>query len=191
MGCASYSAFRPGPRRDFKRRIFMKKKRILSILLALVLIVSALPMTVFAAGEYSYIFFGGGIHTDDETATETLGGGTATWDAASATLTLDGVTTSDYISLQATDPSTTFTLVLKGTNRVEYAYSGTAIYSNANLNIVAEEGASLYTKSSDANAIYVNGILSFSGGSYELTSAYPPVCADGTVNISGAADGSQ
>lgn len=66
----------------------MKKKRILSILLALVLIVSALPMTVFAAGEYSYIFFGGGIHTDDETATETLGGGTATWDAASATLTL-------------------------------------------------------------------------------------------------------
>lgn len=88
------------------------KKTLLSLLLAVAMIVSLLPVSAFA--EETAQVTVGGVTLDATNTTATFGEGTASFDAATSTLTLNNATVSGAISTGMA----TLNLVVKGENTV-------------------------------------------------------------------------
>ena len=125
--------------------IKLKKKKWLSLLLTVIMVLSLVPMTVFAAGTVTVQI--GGTTLND--GANSIGGGTATLDKAAGTLTLENVSVTNYIAIQS---DSEFTIIAKGNNAIgsiDSRTNGTAMFSTnvPTLNVQIQEGAtlSLYT----------------------------------------------
>ena len=173
--------------------------RLISILLCCLLTIGLLPITAFAAAsDFSCVLIGSKDITTQEKAELTTSTGKVTWDADTATLTLDSVNLKELslygktygIVIEANDSSKTVTVVLKGTNYIgteEQTASGTAFYANCNLVIKGEPGSSLNIKCKEdtygANAIYSTNAISIEGATLNLSSDYPAIYTDSTLDI--------
>ena len=163
------------------------KKSALAILLAVIMIVSLLTVGALAEGSYSYVIIGGTSFVTSGTQTETVGEGAITWDADNAILTLENVELNNSTEIVFSDTTKTLTINLKGQNEIETSYN--AIYTNANLKVIADTDASLtaISTSNNYNALFARGSLSISGGTFALSSGYPAVCAYGNIAIENGA----
>ncbi len=173
----------------------MRKKhftrKLCSLIVAGALLLGLLPATAFAAGEYTAVYLGDGVdHADKTTAQVELGGGTVSWDAETATVTLENVNVSQssyWISILPVNTTQTVTLILKGANSFT-DHTGSPIHVKANLLIQAEEGASLTVTADEyANAFWVEGgVLTIEGGTYDLTTGNPTLYGDLGVTLTDA-----
>ena len=158
------------------------KRRILSIITALALCLSLCPTWALAAASPSYhsVYIGGTTVTDEaSTTTIDAGEGTAVWDPASAVLTLENATFSDYISINAVDDSRTIKVILKGQNRIDISSSeenlAAALRTVCSLEIEAEDSAALEITTNPEqnygqNAIIANHNLRIKSGTFNLRS---------------------
>lgn len=163
----------------------LKKKKWLAMLLAVVMAITIIPTTAFAAGTY-LVYLNGSWLNPGET---TVGDGKVTLDVESKTLTIENVALTEFVSFEAAEE---FTLIVKGTNTITPEAESIGIGTNENLpalNIVLEEDASLDITVDMANAIYIRGgDLKVSGaGSLTLTSSggYPTLSAPGDITFDG------
>lgn len=164
------------------------KVRTLLVSLFSLMLVLAVHSAALADFSYSRITVNGVDYSDTGTQSNPAGEGTITWDPASATLTLENATFTAEKNIEVVfrnDASDTLTVILKGANSIESP--NTSIYTNGHFKIVGEQGASLMLTSTDANAFYTLGSLTIDGGTYTLSSGYPPVCAEQNISISGGA----
>ncbi|RHR08100.1 hypothetical protein DWX58_09755 [Pseudoflavonifractor sp. AF19-9AC] len=170
----------------------MRKRKLLSLVMAMAMVLSLLPMTVWAVSEYKFVNVNGTRLTDPGTTDQTIdvGSGTVSWDADQATMTLDNITATGSVEIKFDSPSasTAVKIVLKGSNTINSTSTG--IYTNGNLTIQAEEGASLLIHADDTNwgnavnGIWTEGDLTISGGSYEIDSTNAAIHSYGTATIS-------
>lgn len=163
----------------------LKKKKWLAMLLAVVMAITIIPTTAFAAGTY-LVYLNGAWLNPGETE---VGDGKVTLDVENKTLTIENVALTEFVSFEAAEE---FTLIVKGTNTITPEAESIGIGTNENLpalNIVLEEGASLDITVDMANAIYIRGgDLKVSGaGSLTLTSSggYPTLSAPGNITFDG------
>ena len=170
--------------------IKLKKKKWLSLLLTVIMVLSLVPMTVFAAGTVTVQI--GGTTLND--GANSIGGGTATLDKAAGTLTLENVSVTNYIDIQS---DSEFTIIAKGNNAigsVDSRTNGTAMFSTnvPTLNVQIQEGATLSLYTTNGNNIYlVAGALNISGpGKFvaDTTGSYPAICANKNVTFQGNLD---
>lgn len=127
-----------------------------------------------------------------ETVTVSLGGGTATWEPDTATLTLENVTVSESIVINtAGSASVTVTVCLKGKNEIDITQydDGTALLSNQDLVINAEGEAELNITAMRENAWQI-GIQSLksvtiNGGTISINSEYRTISGEASTNING------
>ena len=127
-----------------------------------------------------------------ETVTVSLGGGTATWEPDTATLTLENVTVSESIVINtAGSASVTVTVCLKGKNEIDITQydDGTALLSNQDLVINAEGEAELNITAMRENAWQI-GIQSLksvtiNGGTISINSEYCTIRGEANTNING------
>ena len=158
------------------------KRRILSIITALALCLSLCPAWAWAdvSPAYSTVYIGGTTVTDEaSTTTIAAGEGTAVWDPASAVLTLENATFSDYISINAVDYSRTIKVILKGRNRIDISSSeeslAAALRTVCSLEIEEEDSAALEITTNPEqnygqNAIIANHNLRIKSGTFNLCS---------------------
>lgn len=163
----------------------LKKKKWLAMLLAVVIAITIIPTTAFAAGTY-LVYLNGAWLNPGETE---VGDGKVTLDVENKTLTIENVALTEFVSFEAAEE---FTLIVKGTNTITPEAGSIGIGTNENLpalNIVLEEGALLDITVDMANAIYIRGgDLKVSGaGSLTLTSSggYPTLSAPGNITFDG------
>ena len=157
-------------------------RRILSIITALALCLSLCPPQARAdvSPAYSTVYIGGTTVTDEaSTTTIAAGEGTAVWDPASAVLTLENATFSDYISINAVDYSRTIKVILKGRNRIDISSSkeslAAALRTVCSLEIEEEDSAALEITTNPEqnygqNAIIANHNLRIKSGTFNLCS---------------------
>lgn len=127
-----------------------------------------------------------------ETVTVAIGGGTATWEPDTATLTLENVKASESIVINtAGSASATVTVRLKGKNEIDITQydDGTALLSNEDLVINAEEGAELNITAMRENAWQI-GIQSLksvtiNGGAISVKSKFYTIYGAANANING------
>ena len=164
----------------------MKKKKWLAMLVAVVMVCMMLPMTALAAGTVSVQI---GSTTLNDGA-NSIGGGTATLDVAQNTLTLENVSTTNWLGITSDNE---FTVIVKGINSIGNAQSrtnGTALWSTTTpaLNIKIESGAELALYTDGGNSIYVNsGSVNISGPgklTADTVGGYPALCVEnGNLNL--------
>lgn len=117
----------------------LKKKKWLAMLLAVVMAITIIPTTAFAAGTY-LVYLNGAWLNPGETE---VGDGKVTLDVENKTLTIENVALTEFVSFEAAEE---FTLIVKETNTITPEAESIGIGTNENLpalNIVLEEGASL------------------------------------------------
>lgn len=114
------------------------KKRILSVLLALVMVCTLLPVTASAAENYD--LWVGGVQVTSANASDILGDGTVSYNHGTKTLTLNGATITsayecstfwhDVSSIYATEDFGDLTIYLEGNNVIvgQLAQDGTSSY---------------------------------------------------------------
>lgn len=164
------------------------KKTILSLLLAVAMIVSLLPVSAFAE-ETAQVTLGD-VTLDATNTTATFGEGTATFDAATSTLTLNNATVSGELSTGME----TLNLVVKGENTIDPNSYNYAFAINANRLIISGGG-----KLSVKNAKYAANCNYFelSGTEFIVTdcqvgirlSAYGSIRIADNANLSVIIDG--
>ncbi len=99
-------------------------KKALSLLIALVMLISAFPMSAYADSE-EYALFVGGFQVNADNAADVLGDGTVSFDAANSTLTLSGASISDtyefkpWYEAMIYSELPTLNIVLEGDNVLE------------------------------------------------------------------------
>lgn len=178
----------------------MKQHKLWSLLLTVVMVLTLVPATVFAAPVVSYDVFIGGQRITSETKDDVLDdGGTVSYDPDTRTLTLNNADLSDYY--KQGDPENKgkiysvddITVLLKGDNTINSAYP------NGNLTINAEEGATLRVKGVPEDrfgtaALQSNECVTINGGSYTIDSEEGPAInsvgrndgTNGTITINNA-----
>ncbi len=99
-------------------------KKFLSLLIALVMLISVFPMSAYADSE-EYALFVGGFQVNSENAADVFGDGTVSFDAAGSTLTLSGASISDtyefkpWYEAMIYSELPTLNIVLEGDNVLE------------------------------------------------------------------------
>ncbi len=99
-------------------------KKFLSLLAALVMLISAFPMSAYADSE-EYALFVGGLQVNADNAADVFGDGTVSFDAAGSTLTLSGASISDtyefkpWYEAMIYSELPTLNIVLEGDNVLE------------------------------------------------------------------------
>ena len=174
------------------------KRRFIPLLLAAALCLGLLTIGAAAEGpytadDYSYVYVNDTDLVTKQDHTVACGEGTATLNVDTATLTLEDATLeigniNAYFESQAEEK--TLTVVLKGENSITTQYSG--IYTNGNMVVKADAGASLEVNSTGDGSNYFNGIyckgdLTIDGGAYEVSSDYPAFASDADLTIQGGA----
>lgn len=175
-------------------------KRLLSLTLVMLMCIGLMPMTALAAAsDFSCVLIGSQNITTQEKAELTTSTGKVTWDADTATLTLDSVNLKELslygktygIVIEANDSSKTVTVVLKGTNYIgndTQTAEGSAFGAvNCNLVIKGAPGSSLNIKCKEdtygANAIYATNAVSIEGAALNLMSDSSAIYTDSTLDI--------
>ena len=171
------------------------KRRFIPLLLAAALCLGLLTIGAAAEGpytadDYSYVYVNDTDLVTKQDHTVACGEGTATLNVDTATLTLEDATLeigniNAYFESQAEEK--TLTVVLKGENSITTQYSG--IYTNGNMVVNAEPGASIKVNSTsnNYNGFYAENDLTIDGGTYEVSSGYPAFCSDADLTIQGGA----
>ena len=171
------------------------KRRFIPLLLAAALCLGLLTIGAAAEGpytadDYSYVYVNDTDLVTKQDHTVACGEGTATLNVDTATLTLEDATLeigniNAYFESQAEEK--TLTVVLKGENSITTQYSG--IYTNGNMVVNAEPGASIKVNSTsnNYNGFYAVNDLTIDGGTYEVSSGYPAFCSDADLTIQGGA----
>lgn len=178
------------------------KKKFIPLLLAVALCLGLLTIGAAAEGpytadDYDHVYVNGQLYKDfSQDLTVTIGEGTVTLDVDTATLTVENVTLEENIevlfgdSIYVVSTDKTLTVVLKGSNSITTQYCG--IYTDANMVVNADAGASLEVNSTGDGSNYFNGIyckgdLTIDGGAYEVSSDYPAFASDADLTIQGGA----
>ena len=178
------------------------KRRFIPLLLAAALCLGLLTIGAAAEGpytadDYDHVYVNGQLYKDfSQDLTVTIGEGTVTLDVDTATLTVENVTLEENIevlfgdSIYVVSTDKTLTVVLKGSNSITTQYCG--IYTDANMVVNADAGASLEVNSTGDGSNYFNGIyckgdLTIDGGAYEVSSGYPAFASDADLTIQGGA----
>ena len=172
------------------------KKRFIPLLLAAALCLGLLTIGAAAEGpytadDYSYVYVNDTDLVTKQDHTVACGEGTATLNVDTATLTLEDATLeigniNAYFESQAEEK--TLTVVLKGENSITTQYSG--IYTNGNMVVNAEPGASIKVNSTsnNYNGFYAENDLTIDGGTYDVSSGYPAFCSGNDLTIQGGAN---
>lgn len=164
----------------------MKQKLWLSMLFAVIMALTLIPTTALAAAPSIQI--DGTVLKDGENS---IGGGTATLDAAAGTLTLDQVAAAQYIMITS---DSAFTIEVKGSCSVgslQAPTSNVALWGNTDLKVQIQEGATFSLYAEGSNNIYAsNGSLTVSGPGKLIgdsvagsNGAYPNLAATGDVTL--------
>lgn len=178
------------------------KRRFIPLLLAAALCLGLLTIGAAAEGpytadDYDHVYVNGQLYKDfSQDLTVTIGEGTVTLDVDTATLTVENVTLEENIevlfgdSIYVVSTDKTLTVVLKGSNSITTQYCG--IYTDANMVVNADAGASLEVNSTGDGSNYFNGIyckgdLTIDGGAYDVSSGYPAFASDADLTIQGGA----
>lgn len=170
------------------------KRRFIPLLLAAALCLGLLTIGAAAEGpytadDYRFVNVNGMSILNDPDHTVACGDGTATFEAETATLTLENATLDSFTEVGFSDVTSekTLTVVLKGENSITTQYSG--IYTNGNMVVNAEPGASIKVNSTsnNYNGFYAVNDLTIDGGTYEVSSGYPAFCSDADLTIQGGA----
>ena len=144
------------------------KRRFIPLLLAAALCLGLLTIGAAAEGpytadDYDHVYVNGQLYKDfSQDLTVTIGEGTVTLDVDTATLTVENVTLEENIevlfgdSIYVVSTDKTLTVVLKGSNSITTQYCG--IYTDANMVVNADAGASLEVNSTGDGSNYFNGI---------------------------------
>lgn len=161
------------------------KKRLLAVFTVICLVAVLIPGAAFAATEY--VQLGDKILTDGE---NTVGSGTATWDKANHTLTLDGVSATGLHIYDGAD----FTVNVKGNTTIGTETSrtnGSSLWTTWStgtfeLNVNIEQGAELSIYTANGNCIYNKGAVNVSGSGTltgDTSGGYPGIYAEGDLNL--------
>lgn len=170
------------------------KRRFIPLLLAAALCLGLLTIGAAAEGpytadDYRFVNVNGMSILNDPDHTVACGDGTATFEAETATLTLENATLDSFTEVGFSDVTSekTLTVVLKGENSITTQYNG--IYTNGNMVVKAEPGASIKVNSTsnNYNGFYAVNDLTIDGGTYEVSSGYPAFCSDADLTIQGGA----
>lgn len=170
------------------------KRRFIPLLLAAALCLGLLTIGAAAEGpytadDYRFVNVNGMSILNDPDHTVACGDGTATFEAETATLTLENATLDSFTEVGFSDVTSekTLTVVLKGENSITTQYSG--IYTNGYMVVNAEPGASIKVNSTsnNYNGFYAVNDLTIDGGTYDVSSGYPAFCSDADLTIQGGA----
>lgn len=169
------------------------KRRFIPLLLAAALCLGLLTIGAAAEGpytadDYRFVNVNGMSILNDPDHTVACGDGTATFEAETATLTLENATLDSFTEVGFSDVTSekTLTVVLKGENSITTQYNG--IYTNGNMVVKADAGASLKVEATgEVNGFYAVNDLTIDGGTYEVSSGYPAFCSDADLTIQGGA----
>lgn len=170
------------------------KRRFIPLLLAAALCLGLLTIGAAAEGpytadDYRFVNVNGTNILNDPDYTVTCGEGKATFDVETATLTIENATLEGSIEIRFEDAAetSTATVILKGQNSMTTRSSG--IYTNGNMVVNAEPGASIKVNSTsnNYNGFYAENDLTIDGGTYEVSSGYPAFCSDADLTIQGGA----
>ena len=165
------------------------KKSALAILLALLLTVSLL--TVGALADDVYELWVNGAQVTSANASDVLGDGSVSYDAASNTLTLNGA---NVKGINFTDADADAVIEFSGENTVTgwiYGWGSLTLRGNGLLTVTATE-----IEPSNSASICADGGLRFESGSYDVTSPasnaiYSPEAIEfvGTASVKAASEG--
>ena len=169
------------------------KRRFIPLLLAAALCLGLLTIGAAAEGpytadDYRFVNVNGMSILNDPDHTVACGDGTATFEAETATLTLENATLDSFTEVGFSDVTSekTLTVVLKGENSITTQYNG--IYTNGNMVVKADAGASLKVEATgEVNGFYAVNDLTIDGGSYDISSGYPAFCSGNDLTIQGGA----
>ena len=169
------------------------KRRFIPLLLAAALCLGLLTIGAAAEGpytadDYRFVNVNGMSILNDPDHTVACGDGTATFEAETATLTLENATLDSFTEVGFSDVTSekTLTVVLKGENSITTQYNG--IYTNGNMVVKADAGASLKVEATgEVNGFYAVNDLTIDGGTYDISSGYPAFCSGNDLTIQGVA----
>lgn len=169
------------------------KRRFIPLLLAAALCLGLLTIGAAAEGpytadDYRFVNVNGMSILNDPDHTVACGDGTATFEAETATLTLENATLDSFTEVGFSDVTSekTLTVVLKGENSITTQYNG--IYTNGNMVVKADAGASLKVEATgEVNGFYAVNDLTIDGGTYDISSGYPAFCSGNDLTIQGGA----
>ena len=169
------------------------KRRFIPLLLAAALCLGLLTIGAAAEGpytadDYRFVNVNGMSILNDPDHTVACGDGTATFEAETATLTLENATLDSFTEVGFSDVTSekTLTVVLKGENSITTQYNG--IYTNGNMVVKADAGASLKVEATgEVNGFYAVNDLTIDGGTYDVSSGYPAFYSGNDLTIQGGA----